>query len=413
MGGRISWRELQPNPGDEINWELLASFEEELRNLRSANITPVVIIKDSPHWALVPNVRQDGKPTSCGPIDELYFDEFADFVRQLVERYKTPEFNLHTWELGNEPDIDPDSVQIDSIFGCWGNSDDPLYGGEHYGDMLKYITPVIKAADPTANVWIGGLLLDSPNTAFPIGKPELFLKGILESGAAPYFDVVPYHSYIGYNEAFTGDYERDNNPKWDAWGGIIVGKAKYLRQLMSEYGVQKPLYVNEMSQFCYEDPDNPPPTPTCMAGLTDEQLEPYYESQANFLVRSKVRGLSENLKGFAWYELGGPGWRNGGLLKSDQTPRPVYTAYQQLAHQLDKTSYIAPVDYGSSIEAYAFKRGSEQVHVLWTGTTDSSTEIPVPSGFIEAYTKDGTPLPPPSNGLLPVGFSPIYIILSP
>ncbi|MCK5429543.1 MAG: hypothetical protein KAI94_08740, partial [Anaerolineales bacterium] len=110
MGRRISWRWLQPNPGDEINWDLLASFEEELRNLRAANITPVVIIYDSPHWAVIPEVRQDGQDTSCGPIAEDYFDEFADFVRQLVERYKTPEFNVHTWELGNEVDADPDLV---------------------------------------------------------------------------------------------------------------------------------------------------------------------------------------------------------------------------------------------------------------------------------------------------------------
>ena len=256
------------------------------------------------------------------------------------------------------------------------------------------------------------MLLDSPNSDPANGRPEFFLKGILASGAAPYFDVVPYHSYIGYNSAFTGDYEREGSQKWEISGGIIVGKARYLRQLMSEYGVQKPLHVNEMSLFCFEDPDKPPDTPTCMAGLTDEQLEPYYETQADFLVRSEVRGLSENLMGFTWYTLEGPGWRNGGLLKSDQSPRPVYTAYQQLAYQLDRTRYIAPVDYGSNIEAYAFKRGSEQVHVLWTGTTDSSTEIAVPPGFIEAYTRDGTPLPP-SNGLLQVGFNPIYIIREP
>ena len=185
MGNRISWRELQPNPGDEINWSLLASFEEELGNLRAAGITPVVIIQDSPHWAVIPKVRQDGKPTSCGPIAEAYFDEFADFVRQLAERYKSPEFNIHNWEIGNEPDIDPNGVVVDSIFGCWGDFADDLYGGEHYGEMLKHITPVIKAADPSAKVWIGGLLLDSPNSIPAYGsRPELFFKGILESGAA-------------------------------------------------------------------------------------------------------------------------------------------------------------------------------------------------------------------------------------
>lgn len=403
---RISWSRLQPNKNGPIDWGQLTAFEDELRNLNSAGITPVVMIFDFPEWAV-----GVGQPP-CAPVQSENFAAFADFLGQLVDHYKTPEFNVHHWELGNEPDVDPDLLTEFNIYGCWGDIDDPYYGGRHYGDMLKTVTPVIKQKDPHAKVWIGGLLLDSPDTNFPFGKPEWFLKGILESGAAPYFDILPYHAYIGYNANFSGDYEKEASQKWKDSGGIIVGKARYLRQLMSQYGVQKPLFVNEMSLFCYEDPDDPPPTPTCMSGLSDEQLGPYYQAQANYLVRSMVRGLSENLMGFIWYTLEGPGWRNGGLLKNDQSPRPVYTAYQELVMQLDRARYIAPVDYGSQVEAYAFRRGSQQVDILWTGTTSSSTEVAVPPGFVEAYTRDGTELLP-SKGMLPVGFEPIYIIREP
>jgi hypothetical protein len=36
--GRISWRSLQPNQGDPIDWSQLANFEAELRAIRAAGI---------------------------------------------------------------------------------------------------------------------------------------------------------------------------------------------------------------------------------------------------------------------------------------------------------------------------------------------------------------------------------------
>ena len=35
------------------------------------------------------------------------------------------EFDVHYWELGNEPDVDPILVNSSSGFGCWGDIDDP------------------------------------------------------------------------------------------------------------------------------------------------------------------------------------------------------------------------------------------------------------------------------------------------
>ena len=53
---------------------------------------------------------------------------------------------MHHWELGNEPDVDPDLVPPDSIFGCWGEiSDREYYGGKEYGNMLKLVYPAINS----------------------------------------------------------------------------------------------------------------------------------------------------------------------------------------------------------------------------------------------------------------------------
>jgi hypothetical protein len=130
LSGRISWRELQPNEGDPINWSLLADTENELRILQELGRKPIIVLNDSPYWALDPVKARDknGDLTSCGPIADDKLDAFANFVSQMVAHFRSPEFNVHDWELGNEPDVDPVIVPRNSIYGCWGDIADKYYG---------------------------------------------------------------------------------------------------------------------------------------------------------------------------------------------------------------------------------------------------------------------------------------------
>jgi hypothetical protein len=414
LGTQVRWDELQPNQGDPIQWHLLASFEDELRGLRSAGITPIVVIRHTPDWAVDPLARSDGQLTSCGPIATEHFVDFADFLHQLVRRYKTPEFNVHDWEIGNEPDVDPDVVPVDYGFGCWGDIDDiDYYGGERYGEMLMVVTPAIKNEDPLARVHIGGLILSNPETTTPgDGKPERFLRGILAAGAGPFFDVVPYHFHPSYWNV-NADYDKAPS-YWTEWGGGTAGKARYLRQLMSEYGVEKQLFLNESGFGCI-GPDER--TDTWWCAPPDYPDEQFFLRQADHLVRTYSRALSENLMGMIWYRLDGPGYRNSGLLDASQNPRPSYDAYKVLTSQLQYGKYHAPVDYGVEIEAYEFRRKLERVHIAWAINPTSTIDVLVPDeDFIAAYDRDGTLLDPPlisSDRRIAIGFSPIYIIRSP
>ena len=403
--GPISWQALQPNEGDPINWALLADFENELRTLHAVGITPEVVVIYSPRWATI----NTPFPTSCGAIRSDKFAAFAAFMRALVERYKTPEFGLHHWELGNEVDVDPRLVQPDNGFGCWGDISDPFYGGRHYGEMLKVVTPAIRAADSSAQVWVGGLLLASPNTTDPgFGKPELFLAGVLEAGAAPYFDVVPYHWYPSYGGRKI-DYDYGAGNEWDSWGGGVVGKARYLRELMRDYGVDKPLFLNEISFTCPNDYLGS--YPWCQS--PDSQ---FYELQGSMLIRTLVRGQAEGVVGFIWYTINGPGWRYGGLLDADANPKLVYRAYQELASHLQDSSYVEPARYAVGVEGYVFRKGSLQVEVVWA-EQDQTLPITIPqSRFVGAFNRYGNPIAPIDRGTdyqLLIQFEPIYIVERP
>jgi hypothetical protein len=399
MNGRISWRALQEYEGTPIKWELLVGFETELRTLRAANITPIIIVDDYPYWATDNTVRLDGKPTSCGPLRQDRYDDFANFMQALVSRYSTSTYNAHIWEMGNEPDVDPNLLVVDSPYGCWGDWDDIYYNGRAYGEMLKVVIPAVKAIDPAAQVWVGGLLLASPNTIDDhVGQPEDFFHGILEAGAGPYLDAVAYHAYTHYHSV-RHDEDLYYEPNWDAWGGIIRGKARFLRSFMSEYSVDIPLYITETSLLCN--------------WCTGDNLPPFYNMQANLAPRSFPRAMAENISGFIWYTLEGPGWLNSGLLDENQVPKPAYYSYQTLAEMVANATLSGPASYGDGIEAYTFYKGAARIDIIFA-IEDVSYTIYIPRVyFIAAYDRFGNLITPTTSGtniLLNIRFEPIYLV---
>lgn len=405
---RISWRLLQPTQGGPILWENLVNFENELRALKAAGLRPIVIVDDHPLWATLGRTGNDGQPSYCDALRDDAFDDYAQFLRALVARYKSPEFDVHDWELGNEPDVDPLLVSSTSAFGCWGDINDPYYGGRRYGEMLKVVAPAIRAEDPTARIWIGGLLLNSPGIEerkdnWYGGKPGLFLQGILEAGAAPYFDIVAYHAYPTYINKY---YDYDLNAHWwTEWGGNTLGKAAYLRGMMAQYGVDKPLFLNETGLMCpeYYNWCNPP----------DNQ---FFQIQASHIVRSFVRGISGGIRGFIWYTIDGPGWRYTGLLNGDYSPKPVYIAYRVMTEQLQYTRYLGSTAYMTGTEGYTFRRGPEVVDVVWAKENQVLTVGVPQSKFVSALSRDGAPITPSlvgTNYQIPVGFEPVYIVRKP
>ena len=103
-------------------------------------------------------------------------------------------------------------------------------------------------------------------------------------------------------------------------------------------------------------------------------------------------------------------------------PKNSYIAYQQLSDILQFARYRYPVNYSPDIEAYAFRSGTQHVHVLWA-KEDQTVEFYIPvNKFIRAESWDGTTIydqtnPPPvvvgSEYRLEVGFSPIYLVRYP
>jgi hypothetical protein len=392
---RVSWRQVQPTRGAAYNASSLATLDSDLQAALAAKFTPIVIVHDSPAWATI----NDPFPTSCGAIRADRFGDFAAFMGWLAERYK---YRVRYWEIGNEPDVDPRNVVPDEVYGCWGDSNDPYYGGEHYGRMLNAVTPAVRRANPAAQVVIGGLALEYPSSAATGGESADFLEGILRAGAANSFDIVAYHSYPGYsNQPLDYDYDIDPDSDWSKLGGYAIGKARFLRSVMERYGVDKPLALNETALICSTPPDGVCPGADAI----------FLQAQADYMVRMMTRAWSVKVEQIVWYTLQGPGWRESGLLDDQQRPRPVYRAYRQFVLMTDKSdppALTTAYDRSDvSVEAYRFSKGMLLVDLVWSKNL-STYYVEVPPHFIKAYDQYGAEVKQ-IGPYLPVGFSPIYI----
>ncbi len=424
LNDRISWRRLQASENSPIDWSQLQGFENELRLLRQMGIRPIVVVDDHPLWATRGRLGSDGQPSHCDAIREDKFQAFANFVAQLVRRYKAAEFNVRDWELGNEPDVDPSLVPSNSAFGCWGDISDPYYGGEGYGRMLRAVAPAIRREDPGARIWIGGLLLSSPgiDEGPSRGSPGKFLEGVLRAGAADSFDVVAFHAYLPYAERdgqpilLDYDYAFGTAPSvsWSSLNAesFVAAKAKYLREVMSRYGVSKPLSLNEIALMCPNDSFQS--REYCINPTNN-----FFDMKASALVHFAVRSLASGVESFIWYTINGPGWRNAGLLDGTQSPRPAFLAYKTLSAHLYDSEFVSKETRSDSLQRYIFRgRHNLLVDVAWSisGTITSTLAISS-SKFITATQRDGLPLAPMRedgvNKYFDVGLSPVYIVRRP
>lgn len=387
----FSWARIEPVRTTTPTYDWSVVNETGLMNASANGLTVVATVKFTPSWA------QKYPGVSCGPVAVNAMDEFAQFMHNLVKRYSVPPYNIKYWEIGNEVDIDPDLVTPDSIFGCWGDESDTYYGGGYYADMLRQVYPAIKAADSQATVVIGGLLLDCDPTNPPPGKtcrPSRFLEGILRNAGGAYFDAVSFHAFAIYLPGQI--YEM--SPNWSARGGVLLGKISFLREVLANYGVNKPLMLTESSLVCPE-----------YVLECNPVSNGFLEAQADYVAWLYLRGWAHQLMGIMWYTLEDSQWRSSGLYLNS-TPKPAYYALQFATRELDESNLVGAVSQYPSLIGYDFRSPGKRVWVLWSPTR-TDTLINLPAGALSVFDKYGAAVAPVA-GQITVN-SPVYIELSP
>ena len=355
---KFRWDAIEPQMTDPPTYDWSKVDEAALKNLGSSGIRAIAIIHFTPDWA------QKFPPSACGPIAEGALDRFGQFLFTAASRFSQPPYNLHHWELGNEPDVDYRLIDSRSVFGCWGDQKDQYYGGGYYAEMLKVAYPQIKAADPLAKVMIGGLLLDCDPNNPPIDPgtgdlknctPARFLEGILANGGGDYFDGVSFHSYDYYLREL-GKYGNGNwASMWNTTGPVLLAKTRFLRDILASYGYTDKFLINtELALICGKDGKEP-----------ECKTEEYSKTKAYYMAQASAAGLSLGLSGNVWYSL--KGWRGSALVGNKLKPNQALEAFEFTLQQQDGAVFLNEITSYAGVLGYEFqKRDGTRVWLLWS-----------------------------------------------
>jgi len=413
----FSWKAIEPNDVDPNQYNWGAVNDHHLTLAASNGFEIVAVVKNAPDFAQ----KIDGAP--CGPIDDdaATIAEFQEFLTALAIRYSAPPYNIRYWQFGNEPDVSLISIgqpQWGTIpFGCWGDAlNTNYYGGEYYGKFLQVFSETIKSVNPNAKVTNGGLLLSCHPVYDANCTSGTFFEGMIkflsENNGLDALDYVSFHSYTSWYGGLGQDVKfAESSPH----SGVLLGKSHFLREIMSNYGINplKPILVTEGGLMCMRK--DPPETQELPSGGMCSNLDPpteFSDDQADYLVWMYVRAIADDISGLMWYMLNYQAYRHVGLLFADNSPKPAYTAYQYLSSQIGDAQYVGTLDqYFPTLQAYEFTKGSQRIWVLWA-PDQADHSISIPAGFQSAYDKLGVAINlAPGTTNITIN-SPVYLFLN-
>lgn len=387
----LAWSAIEPVDTIPENYDFAAADASILAAQRTG-LHLVVTVLGNPRWAAT---------YTNGPIDKVDIGEFAEFVGTLVERYDgdgqedapgSPVVDY--WEFYNEPDGGDE---------LWAR----LYGGSYWGPfgdayarMLCAVYPVIKAANPRAQVALGGLAYDWFDDQ---GGPFVreFLDDVLAAGGGNCFDLMNFHYYPAFE------------PVWAPYGPGLSGKANYLREKLARYGIADKPMINTEAGWHSDNYPGLPSTP---------------EIQSRYVVKLFAQSIASDLRITIWWTWIDPGSGYGanGLLTQDLQRKPAFYAYQTAARILGRASFRRPLsaaELGSpALEGYLLATpDGRDLYVLWSND-DSTRTVPLTLsrarvtnmyGDSTLLVNDGDDGQGDGRIRLPVGPNPIYVEAAP
>ena len=201
------WAYSEPDKG-EYRW---THSDLVISHARQQGLQVIARIGLVPRWARPPG-------TTDSYLDPSRYDDLGDFCYAFVSRYKGQVAHLIVW---NEPNLGLE----------WGfRQPEPA----EYAAMLRAVYVRAKEANPDINI-LGGAL--SPTMGAHDAVNDLvYLQGMYDAGAAPYFDTLAVHAY-GWR------FPPDQPPAPDV---ISFSRARLLREIMVEHGDEaKPVMITE------------------------------------------------------------------------------------------------------------------------------------------------------------------------
>lgn len=307
MRQQIAWEDIQDVSG-EIFW---AELDDIVADADAAGINLLISVVRSPSWA-TPN-GGNGMPA------REYFGTFADFMRQMADRYRG---RVQAYQVWNEPNLAIENAGL-------------VASADYYVDLLSVTYDAIKAADPYA------IVVSASPSATETDEPTIAISDVTftrQMLSNPNFkaDVIGTHPG-GQNNPPDALFPEDPGPKpgWDNSREFYFRRIEDIRQIALETG--RGDYQIWLTEFGWATQNN---SPGYEYGNDNS-----YEEQAAYIVRAFQIGRNDwapwmggmflwNLN-FAvpWGQKEGNAFHEQasfGVLNPDYSPRPAWFAIQAM-----------------------------------------------------------------------------------
>jgi len=336
----ICWGKVEPEPPQNgnhfYNWDRL---DEIVREYEDAGLQLQMIIKASCPWGSKGFVGGYYKLMLSYPPKDEYWDDYYQFVYNLVERYDGDGYKDMP---GLRYPIRYHEVESEAMYPI-------MWAGtvEEYGRLLKTAYNAAKEAHPETKIILSGINFgdvfdgvlsqeEFEQRAESLSKRyknlTLFVQETLAMG--DYYDIVDYH----YNRDYTGVY-----------GGI-----KWIREELAKHGYQKDIWAGDVASMPWVTDEKHkdilailtnPSHPRHQEAMREYRAEQAKLSVKKFIVAAELGIKKVILEPIRDFPLGyehsfKESWFLGGFFNDDKTPRPVVYAYAQLTEKLDNFQKI-------------------------------------------------------------------------
>jgi hypothetical protein len=303
----VSWGSVQPIQGGLWNWSDADAF---VTAAASARLDILPFLSTAPSWA-VPVDRRFGAPAFLPVRSAKQRAGWTRFVKEAIRRYgpkgtfwsenpSLPRKPLRTWQVWNEPNF--------KYFVARPNP-------AEYGKLVKLTSSAVKAADPGAQVILGGLFARPIEATFRKKPPQAYF-------AADFLDQM-YESTPGIKSKFQGVAV---HPYTGSWKNLTSRIEEVRSALKLHRDIGKGLWMTEMTWSS----ERPQPNNSFAKGLQGQARE---LKGAFTLFRNKQRKW--NLQRIYWFSIndyaGLCNFCGGSGLFEGSKPKPAWRAYVKFA----------------------------------------------------------------------------------
>lgn len=351
----LSWGVLERHRKGGREWY---QFDERIQQAGEAGYGIIGMLLTTPDWARVSDCESRiERYASEGVTTQSYWcppenlDDFADYVRAVVERYDGDGVKdvggsprIAVWQIWNEP----------NHWETWPGSP------EEYGRLLEAGYNAVKEADPTAIVATGGLYVFDGVQEDGVGHHDglLFMERVLAAYPAAWnaFDALAIHPFM----PDVAPDQPDILSKVTLWGRITTA-SDWMTARTAEYGgTVRPLWITEMGwSTCtfdaalasdwsadlarYTLPTHSGSSLALSSLCKDEQ------QQATYMVRAHVIAWALGVQHLSYFQLedkfdGGHSiWSDMSIVRTrseDYRPKIAYNAYTVLTSQLENAVFL-------------------------------------------------------------------------